>query len=282
MDTYEGTLSVFTRSAIEDGKIIFPQLHTWEEYQRLQTKTPLVWFAQYVNDPRAEGGTDFSVEKVGFFQFTSDGKAVRFRDVLTGSEKEWLLSQLDIVLTADPNSGSLLAPDMAAIAVTGISPDDEVFTLTMWSGRVTPSDFVEKIFSVAQQWKPRIVGIEEAGQQNTKHYFEKKLMEEDISFRVVPLKPYRGRQTKEDRIRGNLQPVIDGGQLYTLQGHTVLRKQIADFPQNARYDNALIDELDALAYGPDVWKKPMRTENMESRVKKIKLLLRRRSSITGY
>jgi hypothetical protein len=274
MERYGAALATFTRSAIENDQIIFPQKHTAEEYFRIQQDTPLIWYAQYVNDPRGVEQQDFPVHAVRTFKFSLDGQSVIANPGLR-NQKLWRVEDLDKVVLVDPNSGSPVAPDTAAIMVTGVSPDDEVFVLYAWSGRVSPSARVDKIFEVAKQWRPRAVAIEEAGQQNDLHYFEKKKETTDFPSRVVPLKPKN--RNKEWRIRSNLEPVIRSGRLHLLITQEALRQQIEEFP-----DNLVVDELDALAYGPEVWRKPFRTSDIKKQASKLKLILSRRNPRTGY
>lgn len=270
---YGEELGVFVREAVEDGMIIFPALHTWEEYERLQRISPNVWFAQYCNNPVAAGQADFPVDSVGTFSFTADGQAVVARNY--GQELRYHLSQLYIVITVDPNSGSATAPDEAAIVVSAQSPNGEIFVLATWSGRPTPSEFVDEIFKFAWRWRPRVIGIEKAGQQSSAHYFEKKAREQDFFVRVEPLLP-RNRD-KEQRIRDNLEPIIRSSQLFLLASQQELRNQIAQFP-----DTLLFDLVDALAYGPEVWKKPHDVETVEERTKNYRLLMGTRNRRTGY
>jgi hypothetical protein len=270
MEGYGGSLGVYTRGAIEGGQIIFPALHSWEEYERIQRINPAQWFAQYENNPIAAGKSDFPAETIQSFRFN-----LAEDEVTTQKGKKWRLEQLDIVLTADPNSGSLVAPDAAAISVQGLSPDDEVFVLESWSGRVSPSAFVDEIYKKARKWSVRIVGIEKAGQQNTDHYFQLKMEREGTYFKIVPLTP-RGR-AKEDRVRAALEPIIRSHLLFMLPSQTTLKQQLAEFP-----DTILWDEVDALAYGPEVWRKPVSLEVQERRGGLTKKLMAMRNSITGY
>lgn len=270
MEGYGDALGVYTRGAVENGQIVFPALHTWEEYRRIQRINPAQWFAQYENNPISTVNADFPIDAVRSFRFTHDGKAV-----VTDRNKRWDLEQLDVVIAVDPNSGSLVAPDAAAIIVIGMSPDGEVFVLEAWSGRPSPSGLVDEVFRKAQRWRPRVVGIEKAGQQNTHHYFERKAQDEHFNVRVEELNP-RGR-AKPDRVRGALEPVIRSGLLHILPSQTTLRQQIAEFP-----DCILWDEVDALAYGPELWRKPVKKEEVEKSEGIIKKILSLRNPVTGY
>lgn len=278
MESYGDTMQVFLREAIEDGKIIFPQKQNWERYKQLQERSPRVWYSQYCNNPIASGQQDFPIGLVRSYRFSVDGSEVIFTPPVgdqTGEEKRWKLSQLDRVISCDPNSGSPTAEDTAAIIVSGISPDDEVFVLHTWSDRKSPSEFVDKIFELAKFWRPRVIGIEKAGQQNTEHYFRLKMDKESEYFNVVPTTPKN--KAKEDRVRGRLEPVINSGRLYMLPSQTVLRGQIATHP-----DCLLFDEIDAFAYAAELWRRPVRQEDLETNRKVIKMLQRRRSHRTGY
>jgi hypothetical protein len=274
MRYYGDRMAVFVREAIENGAIIFPQKHTMEAYETMQRETPLIWYAQYQNNPLAGGQNDFPVGGIQTFTFNLDGDVVLFKD---GRRVTWRLDQLDRVICADPNSGSKMAEDPAAIVVSGITPDDDVVVLDSWSDRVSPSAFVDKIFEKWQRWRPRVVGIEKAGQQNTQHYFEKKAEELDIYIRVVPLRPKN--RNKVERIRTALEPLLRSKRIYMLSTQTTLRRTADEFP-----DTHPIDELDALAYGKEegMWRKPYRSEDLEENEKILRLIVNRRNRRTGY
>jgi hypothetical protein len=274
MEGYGEEIAVFTREAIENGVIIFPQKHTWEEYERIQRIKPAVWFAQYCNNPLSSDRTDLPIDMVRPFKMSMDNEKVEFLDD-NGSKKSWRVDQLDRVLCADPNSGQRTAPDAAALVVVGVSPDDEVFVLYAWSYRATPSEFVDKIYELARRWRVRVVGIEKAGQQNTQHYFELKTKETGYYVRVEPLNPKN--KDKEYRIRTSLEPIVRSGRLHILPSHAVLRGQIADFPEIE-----LWDELDALAYFTEITRTPHKSSSQKEKSKVIDLMLARRSRRTGY
>lgn len=274
MDFYGKDLAVFSREAVENGQIIFPELHTWEEYNRLMTKSPRVWYAQYCNNPQAAGRSDFASHAIGSFRYLMDGNRIEIiGGVGVGTQYE--IRKLYIVITADPNSGSILAEDMGAIIVSAMSHDDRIFTLETWSDRANPTAFVDKLFELSIKWGPRVVGIERAGQQNTDHYFTKKCEQSGRSFNVQDLPPRN--KMKEDRVRGYLDSPIRSGSVYLLPSQQILRQQIADFP-----NNDLIDELDCFAYGRELWRKPWAESEVAEEERVISLVMRRRSRHVGY
>lgn len=271
MEAYGTDLAVFSREAIENGKIIFPQLHTMEEYERIQRISPEVWFAQYCNNPKAAGKRDLPHEMIRTFRFSLDGNFVE-----TAEGDRWAIEQLDRVILCDPNSGQQTAPDEAAIVVTGTSPSNQVFTLDAWSGRPTVSGFVNMIVDKTARWRPRAIGIEQAGQQATLQLFEEK--RDKVSFYLPMPEPLKHKNTeKEYRIRSRIEPLLRSGRLYLLPTQQQLRDQIADFPESL-----LFDQVDALAYGPDLWRKPLNKSTIQKTVRNMKMILSRRHSRTGY
>ena len=273
MKLYGHRLSVFKREAIEHGLPIFPKKHSLDSLAQIQL-TPRIWFSQYCNNPQAEGQTDFPNNAVRTFWFDNEGRVVATKD---NYRVRWERGQLDIIMTCDPNSGSVTAPDDAAIVVSGMSQEEDIFTLETFSGKLSPSGFVDKIFELYLKWGPRVVGIEKAGQQTTQHYFEKKAKEEKVYVNVIPLNPKS--RDKIYRIRTAVQPILASRRLFCLPSQSVLRTQIEFFP-----DNDLIDELDALAYGTEegMWRAPDSFEEQEEKINALDLLRKRRSQSTGY
>lgn len=275
MKFYGARIAVFVREAIENGEVIFPAKHSLEVFETLQREKPLVWYSQYQNNPLSAGQTDFPTGAIQTFTFDLDGRMIlRTPD---GGYKIWRLEDCDRIVTADPNSGSVTADDTAAVVASAITPDNEILVLASWADRVSPAAFVDKIFDFWKRWKPRVVGIEQAGQQTTRFYFDQKMEEEEIYIRVEPLKPKN--RNKLDRIRTAMEPIIRSRRLYMLPTQTNLRKMADDFP-----DLELIDELDALSYGTEdgMWRKPFRQKDVDEQQSALKLIINRRSSRTGY
>lgn len=272
MQFYKSRLAVFAREAIENGKIIFPEMHTMEEYQTLMDEAPDTWYSQYCNNPLAAGQIEFP-NMVREFRFSLDGESVELID--PDKIKRYKISELNRYITVDPNGGERRAPDEAAISIQGITPDNDVVVLEDFGGRPTPSEFVDLIFEKAKRWDAHELGIEKVGMSTTYHYFNEKAREEDYHIHVVPLTP--GRLDKRVRIRKRLEPVLRSKRLYALSTQTGIRGQIAHFPQTE-----LIDRMDALAYGPELWRKPLRIEDEEENEKVLKLVMSRRSRRTGY
>lgn len=253
---------------------IFPKKFSLHRLHRLSVIEPELYYAQYKNSPIAAGIRDFDAEKLNWFDLDDDGNVV-YRDQTTGSLRRWSRDQLDIVMTCDPNSGELTAPDLPAIVVSAQSPRDQVFVLESWAKRVQPDAYVDKIFDLWQRWQPRVLGIEKAGQQTTAFYFKKKMKELGIYVNVEPL--FHRNRKKEERIRKALQPIVNLRRMYVRKEQTTLRRQFEFFP-NLEND----DEVDALAYGTELWRTPLTQSELDEQEEAANVVMRRRSALTGY
>lgn len=269
---YGADLTIFHRPVHESGILIFPEKYNWKFLRRIQDETPDIWAAQYMNDPTSDVTSDFDGDLVRYFQFDVEGNVV-FRD--GGKTRRWHWTQLDRVITVDPNGGSKTAPDEASIVVSATAPDENVFTLAVYAGRPTPTEFTEKLFKICQRWRPRLVGIEKAGQQQTRHNFEEKMKAEKVFYMLTDLK--HGNRDKTDRIRTSLEPVIASQRLFLLRSQSSLDHQVKNFP-----DIQNDDQVDALAYGSELWRTPLSIERQKEDRDAVRRLLGRRNSVTGY
>ncbi len=268
-----GDLHMFHRSMLNaQGEIFYPEKFDWRFLRRIMEETPDIWSAQYMNDPTSDMTLDFSETDLRYFKFDSQGNVVCRKSNLI---IRWPWQDLDRVVTVDPNGGSKTAPDEAAICCTGQAPDEDVFVLRAKSDRWTPDELTDELFSTCMRWRPRVVVIEKAGQQNTRFYFEKKMKAEGVYFNVQDGK--HGNVNKEDRIRTALEPLLAGNQIYVLGSQTKLIHQIKNYP-DVKNDDA----IDALSYAPKFWRAPVTGEQQDKNQRIVKQLLNRRNAKTGY
>lgn len=252
---------------------IFPRKFTLKQLRRLSIIDPILYYAQYKNNPVSDGQKDFNSKKVNFFDFDSDGRVV-YRDH-RGQLQRWRREQLDIVMCCDPNSGELTAPDLAAITVTGYSPKGQVFHLDEWAKRCLPDEYIEAIFDMWQRWQPRVMGIEEAAQQSIRFWFKKTMKARRVYINEVALKP-RNRK-KPERIRKNLQPIINTGKFFVRKAHSLIRHQIMYHP-----DLENDDVLDCDAYAAELWQSPMTLSEQEEAEDAVQKVMDMRNARTGY
>lgn len=252
---------------------IFPRKFSLKQLERLSIIDPILYYAQYKNNPITDNTKDFKNERINFFDFDSMGNIV-YRGP-NGKLVRTRREMLDIVMIADPNSGELTAQDPAACAVTGYSPSGQVFVLDSWSKRCDPAEFIEKMFEMYQRWSPRVLGIEKAGQQSIKFWFKRRQKELGLYVNVVDVSPKNRKKT--EKIRKALQPVVNLGKLFLRKSQANLRHQFQYHP-----DLENDDEIECVAYASELWRSPMSLSEQEEQEDAIEKVLQLRNPITGY
>lgn len=170
----------------------------------------------------------------------------------------------DVVAFVDPASGKKTAAQRktssrSADVVVGMDGLGHVFVLHAWAGRVPTPAHTDRIFQLAVDWKPRIVGIDASAMQTL--YSDSLLLEARHRKARLPLWPMQmpTHVVKEERIRAVLQPVIANGRLFLSAEQHDLQQEIESFPTGATKDL-----VDALASAITLLRKPGR-ERSESR-----------------
>lgn len=253
---------------------IFPRKFSLKALHRLSIIDPVLYYAQYKNNPIADGIKDFNANQIGWFDFDYSGNVV-YRDRETGILRRWPRESLDVVMACDPNSGELTATDLPSIVVSAYSPEDQVFVFEDWARRVLPDVYTERIYDMWEQWQPRVVGIEKAGQQTVNFYFKKLARDRKQYINVVELRPKN--RDKKVRIRRGLAGIINTGNLYLLKSQTALQHQIRFHPD---LDND--DDIDALEYTTELHIKPDTQEEQEKEQEAVNKVMAARNKISGY
>ncbi len=252
---------------------IFRRKFSLHRLKRLEEIDPVLYYAQFKNNPIADGIKDFDSTKVKYFDFDSAGNLV-FRD-RNGQISRWPRQALDIVMACDPNAGELTSPDLPAIGVFAFSPNDEQFCLDMWSRRVQPDTFVEKMFEMWEQWSPRVCGIEKAGMSTAAFWMKKLARDRGTYINYEPL-THKNRN-KQERIRKAIVGTINAGNFYIRRHQTSLMHQIRFHPD---LDND--DEIDTAAYATELTVRPMTQKQYSAEKRAVEHILASRNQITGY
>lgn len=165
----------------------------------------------------------------------------------------------------------------SAIIVDGVDYYNRKWLLENWYGHVHPIALIENALRLAVEWQVEEIGIEGvAWQKALKPFMEKEMNDRGISIPIRILKT-DNRKSKKARIRG-VQPYFYRGEIYVREDQEQFLKEYRDFPTGE-----LMDNLDAFAYGPEMWETPL-----EDVVEEQDVEVRRqqwhegRSAITGY
>jgi predicted phage terminase large subunit-like protein len=151
----------------------------------------------------------------------------------------------DIVAYCDPASGKKQQlkkiKARSAIVVVGADLLRRAFVLHAWADRCPTDQLVERIFSINDQFKPRLFGIEANAMQSL--FADSMTLEAAHRDKRLPLVAVTQstKVEKDWRIRSTMQPIIAYGRLF-IQDHQVeLKSELTSFPLTFLKD--LIDAL---------------------------------------
>lgn len=277
----DGQLSVYARPAIEHGEPVFPEEFTLEDLNRIR-QNPVVWAAQYANNPRASELTELPTAWLKFYNVAPNGRITVFAGDGTGNHAgSWTthIRDLDRVVMIDPSMGENAAADESGIVVTGTDKRMNIYILEAWKARLKPPELMDVLFQLYTKWNPRLVSIEEVAFSGIyKYWFQERCTDLGIYPSIYPYKRPGGRnaKSKKDHIRA-ISNYAASGQVYALEGMHQLRDEWEWFPMS---DSEHI--LDALSHGPEIWSPGLKKEDREGLTKAEESLVEQRDALTGY
>ena len=273
---YGNTLVRYVRSMEEpdengDVKSIFPEEFSSERLAVLK-KNPLIYNAQYQNNPKGTGdGYDPRWRKyykwgtIGVIEFDET------RGKLTTTVKV-PRDQLDIRIFVDP------APKgNAGYVITGVDFKFRIFVLKAVRKQFRGPGLIEEIFQDVVIYNPSCVFIEEVNFSSVyKAWLEVEMPRRGKSFRVEPFKTKN--ILKERRMLG-LANYYQAGQIY----HGPDCKDLdEDFNFFGKVNPEGLHVLDALAQGPDHWVRPMSGNEITNRRHHNEAVVAATDEVTGY
>ena len=268
----DGLLSMYGRSMVEEDELIFPEENTWEFVEILR-RNPMVWAAQYANNPRKAGLTEFDPSHLKFYNV--DGTDII---IFTGETREkFSMWELDRVIMTDPSMGEHQKADSTGIIVAGIDKKNRIFVLETIKKRLRPPELIQMLFDLNTKWRPRTISIEEVAFSGIYRYWiEKEAKTLGININITPYKPGT-KQTKVGRVRG-LSTIASAGQLYVAEMMNELRSEWEMFPMNP----GDIHLLDSLAQITALLNAGLSRTQIREYQKAEEMVLKQRSPSTGY
>ncbi len=262
----KGDLVTFSRKAVENGRATWPERKGYdvESLAKLRLMDPELYAANYQNDPSDDLTSTFKEGWVQYYNWSVPEKQVTYNDQ-AGTPKHVLLADLDRVMLIDPGGFAHAKGNdrmRGAIVVTGSTMTDtpEHLILDVYSERVPFMQLADQILALVTRYNPRKVYIEEQAQQAAFLELVRRLAtERGVS---LPLERITTKnKVKEARIL-TLEPYFQRGLVRFGTGPQFheLREQYRAFPRGTR-----VDLLDALAYGPQVWRAPRMGGNQQVR-----------------
>ena len=273
------------------GLPIFPEEMGWNKLLRWKKRLGTYFFTcQFLNSPIDPSKAKFNLKDFRFFHFKnidgalanpkggysksdtankvelgqpSNKRTVIEHHVVAGDvEKDIFPRHLDRYMVVDPNhSGQhkTLGGGRCrhAIIVSGVLRDPRrIYILDMWAEASQIDIFVHRIFEMATKWKLNAIHVEAVGAQkyllyHLEYYISqhKRDKPELSHIKIVPLKTPQNGGAKLERIDGII-PIVERNEIWlNATGSAKLLEEAEAYGQK----NGLIDLLDVLGYGPQVW-----------------------------
>jgi hypothetical protein len=244
-EIYGSDLVKYIRSCEEQGvdgtmHTIFPEEFTPKKLEILK-RNRKIYSAQYANNPKVGSG-EFQENWIKYYHWTRENVLSVHGENLPINVR----TDTDNCIFIDPATTGL-----GSFVVTAEDFKERIFIVEARKKVWSPPELVEDIFTAVQRWQPRVVVIEAVLFSIVyQHWIEREMRFRGISFRIEPGKT-RNRQ-KEDRVRG-LVNYYTAGQIFYGHGQVELIEEHNAFGTTENYHI-----LDALAYGPEHWRKPTR------------------------
>lgn len=271
-DRYESQVLRYIRGVeeVQDGILqpIFPEEFSTKSLDILR-KNVKVFSAQYANDPSV-GATEFDKSWKRYYEWLDPSK-MRLAVLSDGNSASAINTrQLDTCILIDP-----AVTGLSGTVVTGTDFMNRVFTLEAIKDSFRTPDFIDLIFRLVQRWQPRIVAIEEVlFSALYKPFLEREMQIRNVRFYIEPVKT--GGKAKDARVRG-LGSYFSAGMIYFHKSQTDLIREYDNFGATDNYHM-----LDALAYGPFIWRKGLAHDQMERNEQAVKEMMNVRNAETGY
>ena len=244
-----GDLVCFTRSAIEDGRSIFPEKWDLEALAKMRMEDQVLFAANYMNKPTDDLTSIFKPSWINRYDWPND-KTIQFVDA-QGKKTVVLLNDLDKTIYFDPGGFGKQGKggDRARAAMVLVGTWQGMYAiLDVYSEKETFLGAIRKLVEWISRYRPRKLRIEEVAQQaGFIELVRRELVAQNAVVTMDPVKP--GNKDKDQRIL-QLEPYFQRGSVFLGRGaqfHDLLT-QLEQFPRNTRKDL-----LDALAYAVQDW-----------------------------
>ena len=234
-----GDVAIFSRSAIENGRSIFPERYTIEELAKKRLEDPVFFAANYLNDPTAEEARDFKDDWIKPYTWDSPLR-VRYRDN-QGELKYAQVREMDTVMAVDPAISESAKADRTGIVVSGSIDGIHHILLECRAERFGVLDLCKMVEDLHRQYNCRRIFVESVAYQ--------KALAQILLYKNLPVYEVRPgtSKTKEMRIR-SLEPFFRQGNVYYNTSQHEFLREYAGFPRG-KWD----DILDAMAYLTEEW-----------------------------
>ena len=257
------------------GYPIFPEKFNLQKLARWERRLGHYLFScQFLNFPINPQVCKFDQSDLRYFNFVADDSGATFivtekkpvrvkirHHVAEGDVDEDIFPRtLERYMIVDPNHSGNQGRCRHAITVTGVRQDKRrVYLLKCWAKACAIGDFVHEIFKTAIQFKISTIHLETVGAQKyLKFHLEyfitvnrgKEEWKGIENIRVADLVSKNTENAKIERI-DSFAPIVERHEFWINSDNS---KEVLEEMKTYGNKGGLLDVLDTLGYGPQVWK----------------------------
>lgn len=269
----------------ESGDPIFPELYGGKENamdfaERMAATNPYLWSANFLLDPQIPNA-EFQEEDLQYFTFASNNNYILYRPEDAKEPTVVPLDTGEVYIAIDPAFTKSATASKAAINVSFVAPDGNVFVLESIGLRMGTDALIDKICDLSIKYRDHLrkIGVEKVGQQQSFIDYLTREMRRRGLYRRIEALPPGSRASKEARIRSVLQPYFGQRRVWLQVNQSGLLSEFRKFPLSE-----IKDELDAMAYAADnFWSMSVGTHaSYDKYIEQYEKQRESASSITGY
>ncbi len=208
---------VYEKAIRDDGSLFFPEKLTQEFlYNARRVMGSYIFSNQYQNEIVPD---DLQTFKQEWFRYYSELPKIK-----------------NTFAMIDPAIGQDDHHDFTGIVVIDVDCDANWYIRVAKRGRYTPTEIIDLLFRINDQFKPKCIGVESVAFQKAILYMASEEMKK--RQRVLPLKDVHPGtdKTKEMRISGVLVPRYEWGRIYHAKGLEDLETELLMFPRASHDD----------------------------------------------
>lgn len=216
---------VYEKAVRDNGSLFFPEKLTKEFLDNARRVMGSYIFAnQYQNEIIPD---DLQVFKQEWFRYYYELPKNKFTFAMI-----------------DPAIGQEDHHDFTGVVVIDVDSDANWYIRVAKRGRYTPTEIIDLLFRINDQFKPKVIGVESVAFQKAILYMASEEMKK--RQRILPLKDVHPgtNKTKEMRISGVLMPRYEWNRIFHSKGLEDLETELLLFPRAAHDD--VIDCLSML------------------------------------
>ena len=247
-------LLIYSRSAIENGKAVFPERIPLKFLNRLAVTDPHRYNSQYANNPIHSGLNFFAPENIRFFDWDDSGRIVVPPKEKGDPPEIFSPFRMERMVLFDPSKAEKHSSSKNAILTIAKGDGPLRFILDALVEHIPPDECVNELLELYKVWRPSTYGIEHRGFQGSiKYWLDERTARENIPSLPIVEWPFAGapnaQWSKIERIRG-LIPLFRAEYIWLAPElrNSELHEQLLYYP-NVKWD----DGVDAMAMSLDFW-----------------------------